>query len=348
MPELRLLLLCLGCASSFAHAVEIEAIGPGAWAALQPDERRFNDCNSLIVAAQDFVIVVDAQENADDVRAIIEFAQSEIHKPIRYLVNTHWHSDHTQGNSIYRATFGDDLIIIGHRSHLEDIANRAAPYVHERVANIRKTLPAAREQLASGVKRDGTKFSSDELAAERVRVEQAEAWADANENVQFTLPSITIEEPYAVDAGAASFTVYPLRGHTRGDLIVHFAELGLLATGDLVDEMPFSGHGYPEEWIGALQAIDALPAGTLLPGHGKLLHDRTLLKKLDSYFTSLTSQVTALVAEGKDLQTVQAEVDLSESRHLLAGEDATAGRFFDQVQMDAIQRSFAEATHTIE
>jgi glyoxylase-like metal-dependent hydrolase (beta-lactamase superfamily II) len=117
-------------------------------------------------------------------------------------------------------------------------------------------LAKVRQQLASGVKEDGSRFSDDDLIARRAYIEKAETWVDANENVQFTLPSITIEEPYTVDAGAASFTVYPLRGHTRGDLIVHFAELGLLATGDLVDEMPFSGHGYPEEWIAALQTIE--------------------------------------------------------------------------------------------
>jgi len=81
------------------QAIDIELIAPGVWAALQPDDRKFNDCNTLIVAADDYVIVVDAQESTDDVRQIIGFVESEIEKPVRYLINTHWHSDHTQGNT---------------------------------------------------------------------------------------------------------------------------------------------------------------------------------------------------------------------------------------------------------
>ena len=348
MPALRLLFVCLGCISGFAYAIEIEAIGPGAWAALQPQERRFDDSNSLIVAAEDFVIVVDAQENVDDVRSIIDFAQSDIGKPVRYLINTHWHSDHTQGNTLYVAAFGEDLNIIGHRSHPQDIVDRALPYLEARVSRIRNALPAAKEQLASGIKSDSSRFSADEMALQKEQIEQAEAWVAANENVQFTLPTMTIGASFSVDAGAASFTIYPLRGHTRGDLIVHFPELGLLASGDLVDAMPYSGHGYPAEWLNALWEIDALQASTLLPGHGEVLHDRTLLTELEKYFTSLTSQVRALAAEGKDLQTINAEVDLSDSRQMLAGDDAAAGRFFDQVQTEAIARSYEEVTQNIE
>ena len=126
------------CCLIFSHsadvlAVEISQITPGAWAALQPEARRLNDCNSLIVEAKDFVVVVDAQENADDVRQIMQFVENEIGKPVGYLINTHWHSDHTQGNTLYREKYGDSLVIIGHRTQAEDIPNRAAVYVRDRV-----------------------------------------------------------------------------------------------------------------------------------------------------------------------------------------------------------------------
>ena len=347
MQVLRILLICLGSTASLAGAIEIQSIGPHAWAALQPTAQRFNDSNSLLVDAGDFFIVIDAQENADDVREIIAFARNAVGKPIRYVINTHWHSDHTQGNTIYREEYGAELIIIGHRSHLEDIPGRAAPYLQERVDSVRGALAESKEQLRSGLKDDGTPFTSEELAAQSARIERVESWVAANAEFQFTLPSVTVTTLMSVDAGVGSFVVIPLRGHTRGDLIVSFPQLGILATGDLVDEMPYSGHGYPAAWLAALPEIDALQADTLLPGHGKLLWDRKLLTSLEIYFTSLTTQVQDMVAEGKDLATVQADIDLSGSRQLLAGDDEPAGRFFDQVQAEAVQRSYEEASNNI-
>ena len=40
------------------------------------------------------------------------------------------------------------------------------------------------------------------------------------------------------------------------------------AEGDLVDAIPYAGHGYPREWLAALKDIRLLGARTYLPGHG--------------------------------------------------------------------------------
>jgi glyoxylase-like metal-dependent hydrolase (beta-lactamase superfamily II) len=314
------------------------------WAALQPEDNRFNDCNSLIVAADNYVIVVDAQESASDVAQIIDFVQDEIGKPVRYLVNTHWHGDHTQGNTLYKDVYGEGLVIIGHETQAIDVPERAATSHAERVAAYRDQLPAARAQLETGVKLDGSRFTDEELAAQTVRVERAEAWLAANENVVFTGPTLTIDDALNIDAGSASFTVFPQRGHTRGDLLVYFPRIQVLAAGDLVDVMPYSGHGYPLEWLAALELIDALDFSIIVPGHGAALYDRKLIANLIAYFDSLTSQVAALAADGKDLESVRDAIDLSASRKLLAGDDEAAARFFDRVQHEAIERAYLEVT----
>jgi glyoxylase-like metal-dependent hydrolase (beta-lactamase superfamily II) len=322
--------------------VDIREIVPGAWSATQPEARRFNDCNSLIVEAEQFVIVVDAQENADDVRQIIAFANVLINKPVRYLVNTHWHSDHTQGNALYADEYGDELVIIGHSTHTEDITGQAADYLNDRVADIRKRLPDARRQLESGRRDDGSTMSYDELNELSARVEAAEAWVAEQEKVRFVGPRRTVDGPDITTLGAASFVIRPFRGHTRGDLVVHFPELGIAATGDLVDAMPYAGHGFPAEWLSALDEIRSLGAKTYVPGHGGVLHDNSLIDKLRAYFESLISQVEALYTAGKTPAEIEATVDLGDSRAALAGDDAAAGRFFDRVQAEAIQRTIDE------
>ena len=335
-------MIFLVLAASLSQAVDIEMISPTVWTALQPDSRKFNDCNSLIVAADDFVIIVDAQENPDDVQQIIQFANTQIGKPVRYLINTHWHSDHTQGNTLYKNAYGDDLIIIGHQTHAEDIETRAAAYVSGRVESLKQQLPAARDQLESGIKLDGSKFTPEELELQTVRVQEAEAWVLANDGFQFTLPTIMVDDVYSVKAGDASFDIYPMRGHTRGDLVIHFPHLQLVATGDLVDAMPYTGHGFPGEWANSLRTIKDFDAITYLPGHGAALTDNELVDNLLIYFRSLTDQVKLLLDAGKSADQVKADIDLSQSRLLLAGDDETALRFFDRVQAEAIDRAIEE------
>jgi glyoxylase-like metal-dependent hydrolase (beta-lactamase superfamily II) len=148
MPFRRLLPVPALLLSAIAGAVEISEVQSGVWAALQPADNRFNDCNSLIVEAQDYVIVVDAQESRAEVQAIIDFAKNTVGNPVRYLINTHWHGDHTQGNALYLETFGERLTIFGHVTQAEVIPERAATSHAERVAELRQQLPAARDERA--------------------------------------------------------------------------------------------------------------------------------------------------------------------------------------------------------
>lgn len=342
MPFRRLLPLPTLLLSALAGAIEFSELQSGVWAALQPADNRFNDCNSLLVEAHDYVVVIDAQESRADVQAIIDFAKNTIRKPVRYLVNTHWHGDHTQGNTLYLQAFGEKLTILGHVTQAVDIPERAASAHAERVAELQQQLPAAREQLDTGIKLDGGRFSDQELAAQTARVDRAQAWLDANLDTNFTGPTLTINGVYSVDAGDAMFTIYPQRGHTRGDLIVHFPKLRILAAGDLVDVMPYSGHGYPREWLAALQFIGTLDFSIIVPGHGPALNDRVLIASLSAYFESLTRQVSTLAGKGMDLEEIRESIDLSESRELLAGNDTAAGNFFDRVQGEAIERAYAE------
>jgi glyoxylase-like metal-dependent hydrolase (beta-lactamase superfamily II) len=340
----RLLPLPALLLSALAGAIEISELQSGAWVALQPADNRFNDCNSLIVEAHDYLIVIDAQESRADVQAIIDFAKNTIRKPVRYLVNTHWHGDHTQGNTLYFQAFGEELTILGHVTQAVDIAERAVTAHAERVAELQQQLPAAREQLASGIKLDGSRFSDQELAAQTARVDRAQVWLDANRDVVFTGPTKTISTVYSVDAGDATFTVYPQRGHTRGDLVVHFPKLRILAAGDLVDVMPYSGHGYPREWLAAIRFIDTLDFSIVVPGHGPALNDRALIANLRGYFESLTRQVATLADQGMDLEEIRESIDLSASRDLLVGNDTAAANFFDNVQDEAIERAWSEVT----
>src|ERR1700742_1770057 len=55
-------------------------------------------CNALIVDLGGDLLVVDAQSRPSAARSVIAFARRHFDNSVRYVVNTHHHWDHCQGN----------------------------------------------------------------------------------------------------------------------------------------------------------------------------------------------------------------------------------------------------------
>src|SRR3954454_23813828 len=79
----------------------LKEIGPGIYAAIDGPEHKAGS-NAGVVIGDDGVLVVDSFFTLDAARALV----AEIHrltpKPIRYVVNTHYHVDHTGGDLALR------------------------------------------------------------------------------------------------------------------------------------------------------------------------------------------------------------------------------------------------------
>jgi cyclase len=90
----------------------LKQVGPGVYAAIDGPEHMAGS-NAEFVIGDDGVLVVDAFFTPDAARALV----GEIHritpKPIRYVVNTHYHADHTGGDQVLRDA---GAIIIAHRN----------------------------------------------------------------------------------------------------------------------------------------------------------------------------------------------------------------------------------------
>jgi len=135
----------------------------------------------------------------------------------------------------------------------------------------------------------------------------------------------------------------PYRGHTGGDTVLHLPAEGLLLTGDLLDDLPYVGHGHPREWIQALDALADLEFTRIVPGHGPVFQGSAQLKTLHGYLTDLVTQVDQALADGMGLEETTGSVDLSRWRDAMA-KDAAGERFFDGVRAEAIQRAYEEAS----
>ena len=75
----------------------LKQVGPGVYAAIDVPEHKAGS-NAGFVIGDDGVLVVDAFFNLDAARALVGEIRRLTPKPIRYVVNTHYHADHTGGD----------------------------------------------------------------------------------------------------------------------------------------------------------------------------------------------------------------------------------------------------------
>ncbi len=66
--------------------------------------------NNVVIVNDADVLLVDDGTTPAAARAFLEDIKLITNKPVRYVVNTHFHYDHTDGNSV----FPPDVDIIGH------------------------------------------------------------------------------------------------------------------------------------------------------------------------------------------------------------------------------------------
>jgi cyclase len=118
---LALLIACLGVSAPLgtvraqtpaALPFVLKQIGPGVDAAIDgPDGK--SGSNAGFVIGDDGVLVVDSFFDPESAKALLNEIRKLTPKPVRYVVNTHYHIDHVAGDSVFREA---GAILIAHRN----------------------------------------------------------------------------------------------------------------------------------------------------------------------------------------------------------------------------------------
>jgi glyoxylase-like metal-dependent hydrolase (beta-lactamase superfamily II) len=322
--------------------ITLDEVAPGVFAALQPHERRFDDANTLVVACAEWgALLVDPPSDRARLQALVD----EIRRrgwQVAEVVSSHWHSDHTQGTAAIVEAFGSGIDRIGHETLTQDVPDRAAAAHHERVALYEREIPAARDRLARRVRRDGSPLAAEDVPAASAAIDQAAAWLADNRDARFLSPTTTYATRLVLERCGRRIELVHFRAHTRGDTVVRLPAEGVVATGDLLDDLPYVGHGHPRSWVATLDEIDGWDTRVFVPGHGPLLRSEDKLQVVRGFLRDLVAATDAAHARGASSQQAGEGIDLERWRAALAAGDETAERFFDQTIDEAVARAFDE------
>ena len=87
-----------------ARLFDLEKAADGVYFAKARAQAMIN-CNGAVFVRSKDVVVVDAHSKPSAAASLIAQIRREVtDKPVRYVVNTHFHWDHTQGDHAYRQT----------------------------------------------------------------------------------------------------------------------------------------------------------------------------------------------------------------------------------------------------
>ena len=306
-----------------------------------PDE--FPQGNTTVVIGRDAVLVVDSCYLPSSAREDIAQIRSWTSLPVRYLVNTHWHYDHTMGNGEYAAAF-PGLSVVAHRETARNMGGYN-PHWFDRYP---KTTASYREMLRTGVDEAGKPLTD----ARRKEIEGAlpgrEPVTAEFALVKDRMPDTTFDHEVSFDLGGRVVRVMHLgRGNTAGDAIVYLPAEKIVATGDLLTHpVPYLGGGYPTEMPTTLRALARMDATTIVPGHGEVLRDFRFLHRVAEFIDAVNAAMSAEVYRSPrrgDLETVKAAVlasfDVTPWRKEVAGDDPGNLEYFDDFSWPGVLKA---------
>lgn len=278
-----------GDAVPFDSVFRMEALAPGVWAAVvksAPDAYAF--ANSLVVVGAEGVLVVDTQQSPAAADALARKIEVRTGLPVRWVVNTHWHGDHVYGNQVYRTRW-PDVRFIGHATLRPDLHGVGHLRLDEARARLPERIAELRRILARDTRPDDTPLTEEERDRVHRRLQLNEAYRRRLETVELISPTVTFTRRLELDLGGRHVVVRHFGpAHTRGDVVVHLPGEGIVAVGDLVEQgLPFVDDADPRGWKAALDSVSALGADVVVPSHGSVRRDGSLLEAERALFQAL-------------------------------------------------------------
>jgi cyclase len=296
--------------SSEPNLFDIQKVADGIYFARAHPQAMLN-CNAAIFVRSKDVVVVDAHAKPSAAASLIGQMKREVTtKPVRYVINTHFHADHTQGDPAYRLT-GEKVDFIATTATKELMASQAVIRMKASVATVPQQIDAFREQAARATSAGEKAFCADQIR-------QLQGYQAELKDYTPELPTITFDKSYLLQDAAYDLHIeFHGHAHTSGDVVVYCPQARAVATGDVIHGfLPNIADGFPRLWPTAIDSIGGADFNTILPGHAALQTGRTQMVNLRNYIEELTGRVEESRKAGLSLAEMQQRITVASLKSL--------------------------------
>ena len=273
----------------------LEQLAEGVYAAINSDTG-WAICNAGIIDLGDRTLVYDAFMTPTAASDLREAAESLTGRPIRAVINSHYHNDHIWGNQ----AFSDDVDIISSTKTRELIATEGPKEVQGFRDVAQERLETLEAEFAT---------AQDETTVNLLRI-----YITYYQGINATLPTLQIRLPNLTFSGNITFNgpkrsaklISYAGGHCGSDAILYLPDDGIVFMEDLlfIGFHPYLADGDPGKIQHILAQVRKLQAKIYVPGHGpvgQIAH----LEWMDEYINTLNTLVREAIKSG----ATEAEMD---------------------------------------
>jgi glyoxylase-like metal-dependent hydrolase (beta-lactamase superfamily II) len=244
----------------------VRKVGDGLYATISDPSKGYTTlCNGGFLVGKDSALLLEGFANPAGAAFQFETLRTVTKLPVHAALDTHYHYDHSMGNSFYGA---NGIPLWSHFSTPKRIYDSYAPL---QSVDKQGVLDPYQRHIADAKTEIRRQHAQQDLAA------VTGLFATVTSN-PLTLPDHPIQPsalPVTVDLGGLSAILESHPGHSGTDIIVHVPQQNVIYTGDLL----FNGW-YPvcfdpaatiSGWRDTLKKFAAFDKDTIfVPGHGQI------------------------------------------------------------------------------
>ena len=297
--------------------------------------------NSVVVIDDEDVVVFDSPTRAVTAKAVIAEIRKLTPKPVRVLVNSHWHQDHWSGNDEYVKAY-PGLRIVASEETRDYMKRMPAAYFLNGLETAQKTR---RAELATAIQTgklpDGSPLTPGARAKKEEYLGQREQFMNEVAALPRFLPNVVYRDTMTFWSGRREFRLMSVTGDATGSTVMFLPAEKILATGDVLPS-PEDGKGPPPwttnsysvtPWLETLRRLDALEPAAIVPGQGPAMRDRTYLERTIQLFAAVIDQVHAALERGVvGVEAVQKSVNVDRIADAYAPDAAKSEEFHHWLQ----------------
>ncbi|MEJ9220611.1 MBL fold metallo-hydrolase [Paenibacillus glucanolyticus] len=242
--------------------------------------------NAAIIDLGDSTLVVDTFttiEAAEDLQAAAEFLTG---RTASYVINTHWHSDHTFGNQVFAST-AQIISTSTTRMIMDSFARKRLEQQQANPEAIYQAIDELEVKIQQELDGKLKKEMEWDNATDREYIKMLP-------DLVYSLPTLTFDHQITIHGSRRSVEVLTYGGgHTQSDAFVYIPEDKIAVTGDLVlsKHHPYMTYANPQEWLNILEKLEQLGIETIIPGHGEVSSLKEL-HEVKGYITDILNIVT--------------------------------------------------------
>jgi cyclase len=257
--------------------------------------------NSAVVVLEQCVLVYDTHFTPESGQALLRSIQAVTSKPVRYVVNSHFHPDHTHGNQ----AFSKIQYIISSSNARRDMLQKDQPAFNRMLSVAEGQV----ERLRKALSRAETRSQKDTLQSQ---MRAREEFLARMSRLRIVLPTITVDDSLIIFDGTRELRIFaPGPGHTDGDLVLFLPAEKIVFLGDI-----FFNGAFPNSqdadllgWTKTLSEIIKLDADKFVPGHGPVGTKKDVSDFL-AYLEELKALVEPAVSRGDSMDQVVRDIQI--------------------------------------